>query len=348
MLKAIDYFCGGGGMSLGLQKAGIRVLAGIDNDERVKATYTFNHPDSKFILRDISSIEPRFLAAELNLKTRDDDLLMVGCSPCQYWSLLNTDKSKSKQTAFLLEFFQKHVEFFLPGYVLIENVPGLNSRNESPLLKFKAFLNSLGYKFDDGVINCNDYDVPQKRMRYVLLASRLGTVTLPPPSKKARLVLRDAIGDNKTLNPIPAGHIDHTGNYHSSTKLSAINLKRIQATPHDGGNRLAWKNNSELQLNAYKGKDDYFRDVYARLFWNKPAPTITTKFISYSNGRFGHPTQDRALSVREGAKLQSFPNNYKILAKSILDAARIIGNAVPPNMACALGKQLLRTHNGKC
>lgn len=335
-------------MSLGLEKAGIRVLAGIDNDERVQATYSFNHPDSKFILKDVSSIEPRWLATELNLKRHDNDLIMVGCSPCQYWSLLNTDKSKSKRTAFLLEYFQKHVEFFLPGYILIENVPGLNSRNESPLLKFKAFLNSLGYKFDDGIINCNDYDVPQKRMRYVLLASRLGEVKLPSPSKKARLVLRDVIGGSKALKPIPAGYVDATENYHSATKLSAINLKRIQATPHDGGSRLAWKNNNELQLNAYKGKDGCFRDVYARLFWNKPAPTITTKFISYSNGRFGHPTQDRALSVREGAILQSFPNDYRILTKSIMDAARIIGNAVPPNMARALGKQLLRIHNGKC
>lgn len=348
MLKAIDYFCGGGGMSLGLEKAGIRVLAGIDNDERVKLTYTVNHPNSKFILKDISAIEPHSLATELDLKRRDDDLLMVGCSPCQYWSLLNTDKRKSKQTAFLLEYFQKHVEFFQPGYILIENVPGLNSRNESPLLKFKAFLNSLDYELDDGIINCNDYNVPQKRMRYVLLASRLGTIKLPSPSKKARLVLRDAIGDSKTLKPIPAGHADSTSNYHSSMKLSAVNIKRIQATPHDGGNRLAWKNNNELQLKAYKGKDDHFRDVYARLFWDKPAPTITTKFISYSNGRFGHPTQDRALSVREGAKLQSFPNSYTFLAKSISDAARIIGNAVPPNMARALGKQILRAYDGKC
>jgi DNA (cytosine-5)-methyltransferase 1 len=347
MLKAIDFFCGGGGMSLGLREAGIHILAGIDNDSRVKETYVANHKDSMFFLADIAELTPATLAQQLNLTPNDDSLILVGCSPCQYWSLINTDKRKSKKTAFLLEYFQKHIEYFKPGFVLIENVPGLSLRDESPLTAFKIALATMGYSFAEGVVNCNDFGVPQKRLRYVLLASRLGNISLPKPNAKKRPVLRDVIGGSKSLAAIPAGNIDHSYLFHSTCKLSPINKRRIEATPKDGGTRLAWKNDSALQLNAYKDKDNCFRDVYARLYWDKPSPTITTKYVSYSNGRFGHPEQNRALSVREGALIQSFPNSYKIVSNSLIDAARIIGNAVPPKMALALGKEIVRNHDEK-
>lgn len=341
MLKAIDFFCGGGGMSHGLTKAGITVLAGIDNDPKVGPTYLANHVGSRFINEDISKLETSYLRSLLGITKNDDSLVFVGCSPCQYWSLIKTDKSKSKKTANLLEYFQKHVEYFLPGYILIENVPGLALRDESPLQSFKNVIEKLGYYFSDGVLNCNDYDVPQNRMRYVLLASRNGVISLPEPRAGRKPVLRDAIGESRTQNLIVAGHSRNDHFFHSACKLSPINLRRIKATPKDGGNRLAWKANQELQVNAYIGKDNCFRDVYARLYWDKPAPTITTKFISYSNGRFGHPEQDRALSVREGAALQSFPKSFKIISNSIVDAARMVGNAVPPKLAQALGQSMI-------
>lgn len=332
-------------MSHGLTRAGIKVLAGIDNDPKVGPTYLANHIDSRFINADISELEPSYLCNVLGLTKNDDSLILVGCSPCQYWSLIKTDKSKSKKTANLLEYFQKHVEYFLPGYILIENVPGLAVRDESPLQNFKKTIEKLGYYFSDGVLNCNDYGVPQNRLRYVLLASRNGLINLPKPSVGKKPVLRDAIGESKGQIPIEAGHTQMDELFHSACKLSPINLRRIKATPKDGGNRLAWKANPELQVNAYVGKDNCFRDVYARLYWDKPAPTITTKFISYSNGRFGHPEQDRALSVREGAALQSFPKNFKIISNSIVDAARIVGNAVPPKLAQALGKSMIGNYN---
>ncbi|GAA6167146.1 DNA cytosine methyltransferase [Sessilibacter corallicola] len=344
MLKAVDFFCGGGGMSLGLSQAGIEVLAGIDNDESVQSTYEANHNKSQFLNRDISTLPPSELQSILSLERKDNNLLLVGCSPCQYWSLINTTKVKSKKTAFLLSNFYEFVKHLLPGYILIENVPGLSKKRESPINDFKEAIQSMGYSFTDGVLDCNSYGVPQKRHRYVLIASRLGNISLPKNRLKKKPVLRDAIGDYKYFEPVPSGALDKSAKCHSTAKLSSLNVKRIQATPHDGGTRLSWKNNEELQLKAYINRDDIFKDVYGRLFWDKPAPTITTKFISYSNGRFGHPEQDRALSIREGASIQSFPRTYKIKSESVTTAARIIGNAVPPKFAKALGREIMRSH----
>ncbi|MDY6929902.1 MAG: DNA cytosine methyltransferase [Pseudomonadota bacterium] len=344
-MRVVDFFCGGGGMSAGLTEAGMNVIGGLDNDPRVAATYRENHPNADFLLEDVSRIVPSELSERFGLRTFDDELLLVGCSPCQYWTLLNTDRSKSRSTAFLLDYFKKVVEFLRPGYVLIENVPGLSKKPDSPINKFKKRLRSLGYHLSDDVLDCSDFGVPQKRVRYVLIASRLHQVSLPKPVNKSAITVRQAIGNPELFRPIEAGVFDDTPYFHSTANLSKINLERIKATPVDGGNRLAWKDRPELQLNAYKGKDRYFTDVYARVYWDRPAPTITTKFISFSNGRFGHPEQNRALSIREGAALQSFSSEFSIMSKSITDAARIIGNAVPPKFAEALGRQLLRARN---
>lgn len=346
MLKAVDFFCGGGGMSLGLSQAGIKVLAGIDNDISVASTYEANHKASVFLNHDISEYSPLELANDLNISKNDDNLIFVGCSPCQYWTLINTDKKKSKKTAFLLSYFQHFVKFFRPGFVLIENVPGMSKRRDSPINSFKSSIEDMGYCFSDGVLDCSDFGVPQKRKRYVLIASRVCNVNLPVKRKGKPPVLRDAIGDYKYFNPIPPGTVDFSTKFHSTANLSPLNIKRIKATPMNGGTRLAWKDNMELQLQTYIGKDSCFQDVYARLFWDKPSPTITTKFISYSNGRFGHPEQNRALSIREGAAIQSFPKGYKIKSNSVTIAARIIGNAVPPKFARALGKEMLRSQRG--
>lgn len=334
-------------MSLGLSDAGINVIAGIDNHPGVECTYARNHPNSQFLLEDVTRLSPSALQERLQLDRNDDELLLVGCSPCQYWSLINTDRSGSRKTAFLLDHFQKFVEHLNPGYVLIENVPGLSRRHESPLKNFKMKLAEMRYEYEDGILDCSDYGVPQRRLRYVLLASRIGRITTPTKSSEGKKVLRDAIGDSESFSPIPAGHVDSTGYFHSSARLSPLNIKRIRATPKNGGSRLFWKDDPELQVKAYTGKDHYFRDVYARLYWDRPSPTITTKFISYSNGRFGHPEQDRALSVREGAAIQSFPRSYDICVASIADAAKIIGNAVPPRFAMALGTAILEAANAR-
>lgn len=341
-LAAVDFFCGAGGMTHGLRQAGIHVLGGIDNDEQCKLTYECNNKPAKFFDYDVAELRCEFLADELKLKIDDPYLVFAGCSPCQYWSKIQTLRKKSESTAFLLKEFQRFVEFFLPGFIVIENVPGLMTNPQSYLTNFLEFLVKYGYCYVHDVINAQFYGVPQHRRRYLLIASRHFTkVSLPDMDIKVRDVA-SVLGPQNGFSPISAGHTDNSAFMHSAAALSEKNLRRIHMTPHDGGTRIAWKDDPELQINAYKGKDKIFVDVYGRMFWKKPAPTITTRFNSLSNGRFGHPEEDRAISLREGAVLQSFPLEYQFIASNMNTVARQIGNAVPPELARRIGQHLIR------
>ena len=343
ILKAVDFFCGAGGMSLGLRNAGIQVLAGIDNAGDCRKTYESNITGAKFIKHDISTLSTTSLAQRLGLQRNDPKLIFAGCSPCQFWSKIRTDKTKSARTAFLLKQFQKFIRHFQPGFVVVENVPGLRSRKEKTILPgFIEFLSELGYSCDDGIINANHYGVPQNRLRYLLIASRLSAKTSLPPAKKSQsLTVSDFLGVGNGFQQIPAGHRDMSSHQHTAGALSAKNLQRIRLTPKSGGDRSAWKDNKALQIEAYKGKDGFFRDVYGRMYWDRPAPTITTRFNSFSNGRFGHPEEDRALSIREGATLQTFPKDFVFHGTNLGHIARQIGNAVPPELALRIGHHLI-------
>lgn len=342
-LRAVDFFCGAGGMSLGLQNAGINVLAGVDNAADCRNTYEKNIKGAKFIKHDISTLSAASLAERLNIGEDDPTLIFAGCSPCQFWSKIRTDKTKSTRTAFLLKQFQKFIRHFRPGFVVIENVPGLHSRKaESILPGFIEFLDELNYSWDDGVINANHYGVPQNRMRYLLIASRLAThVSLPPSLPAISPTVQDFIGVANGFQEIVAGHRDDSSLQHTAAALSQENLKRIRLTPKSGGDRSAWKDNEELQIDAYRDKDDIFKDVYGRMYWERPAPTITTRFNSFSNGRFGHPEEDRAISIREGATLQTFPKDFVFYGSNMSQLARQIGNAVPPALAQRIGQHLI-------
>ncbi|MEX0323800.1 MAG: DNA cytosine methyltransferase [Puniceicoccaceae bacterium] len=343
--KAVDFFCGAGGMSFGLQRAGIEVLAGIDNDRECKKTYESNIRGARFIKHNICTLSAKDLQHRLKLIVDDPFLIFAGCSPCQFWSKIRTDKRKSEQSAFLLKNFQKFIKYFRPGFVVIENVPGLYKRkNDSILPKFLNFLEKLDYSVSDGIVNANNYGVPQNRLRYLMIATRLSRhVTLPIKSIK-RPVVSDFIGVRKGFSRIEAGHKDDSSLQHWSSGLSEKNLKRIQLTPYSGGDRLAWKDDEDLQIPAYINRDDCFRDVYGRMSWDRPAPTITTRFNSLSNGRFGHPNEDRAISIREGASLQTFPKNFYFHGSSMHSLARQIGNAVPPELARKVGKHILKVY----
>lgn len=342
-LKAVDFFCGAGGMSHGLKSAKIEVIAGIDNDEACRKTYEANIEGAKFIKHDISTLSAVSLGKRLGLKVNDPNLIFAGCSPCQFWSKIRTDKTKSSRTAFLLKQFQKFIRHFRPGFVVVENVPGLHTRkNVSVLPGFIEFLTKLEYALDDGVINANHYGVPQNRRRYLLIATRLAkSISLPPADTQNTATVNGFIGLKHGFSSIAAGHKDETDFQHTTCGLSPKNLKRIRKTPKDGGTRAAWKDDEDLQINAYRGKDDIFEDVYGRMYWDRPAPTITTKFNSLSNGRFGHPEEDRAISLREGATLQTFPKTFVFHGSSLSSMARQVGNAVPPEMARRIGSHLI-------
>lgn len=351
MIKAVDFFCGGGGMTRGMLDAEIEVLAGIDVDPTCKETYELNNGPAKFILEDISKFQPeqleRYLTPagdEVSVKKNDDNLLFIGCSPCQYWSTMRTDKSRSHKSRNLLVDFKRFISHFNPGHIVIENVPGILTRPESPLKDFLAFLETQGYPHvDHGVIKVWEHGVPQTRKRFVLVASRVHEVSLPKPDKNCKNKVSQFIRDPKKFPAIPPGHVDPTPYCHTTAGLSDRNQRRLAMTPADGGSRLAWAK-TELQLPVY-AKNDYkesfgFQDVYGRMFWDRPAPTITTRFYSISNGRFAHPDQDRPISLREGAALQTFDVSYGFHAKSIADNARLIGNAVPPELAKRIGLAL--------
>lgn len=336
-------------MSYGMRRAGIEVLAGIDNDPECRMTYERNVAGATFIKYDISRLSASALGRRLGINPNDSSLVLVGCSPCQYWTKIRTDKNKSEKSAFLLKNFQRFIRYFQPGFVVVENVPGMmTNQTESVLPGFVEFLARSGYVYTDGIVNANHYGVPQNRMRYLLVATRLSDrITLPPPEPDDSLVVQRFIGAANGFAGISAGHKDSSKFAHTAAGLSPQNLRRIRLTPKSGGDRSAWRGHIDLQIDAYRGRDGIFRDVYGRMSWDRPAPTITTRFISLSNGRFGHPDEDRAISLREGATLQTFPKSYRFLAGSQATIARHIGNAVPPAMAERIGRHLLRFHHGK-
>ncbi len=338
---AIDFFCGAGGMTYGLREAGINVIAGIDNDVTCKETYELNNPGSIFLSEDISKLLPERLQIKTNVSINDPNLLFIGCAPCQFWSKINTDKRKSELSKNLLTEFQRFVEYFNPGYVVIENVPGLkNNKNAKVRETFLKFLKSKNYVYKDDIINVHDYGVPQNRKRYLIVASRVNKIINLPQKINGSFTVRQFIGKANGFPKIESGHKDPSDFMHTSAELSEKNKKRIMKTKKNGGTRLCWKDDSDLQVPAYIDKDNCFKDVYGRMYWDKPAPTITTRFNSLSNGRFGHPEEDRALSLREGATLQTFPIEYIFKGNEAI-ITRHIGNAVPPVLAKKIGELIL-------
>lgn len=337
-LKAIDFFCGAGGVTCGFREVGIKVLAGVDIDAKFKDTYEKNNA-AIFINKDVSNLKPESLKEYVNIEKNDDNLIFVGCSPCQYYSNLNSDKTKSQNSRLLLEDFKDFVLYFKPGFVFIENVPGLETSVGSPIHNFKRTLKREGYVFDQKVINAKYFNVPQNRRRFVLIASRLNsTIKLPLQNKKAANIktVQKAIGDQKLFPVVEAGFIDNSEFMHTVSKVSDLNLLRLKKTPKNGGSRKSWENDESLQLECYKNHDGH-HDVYGRMYWDRPSPTITTRFIYTSTGRYSHPEQDRAISLREGATLQTFPLDYNFYSTNKGAVATMIGNAVPPKLAKAIG-----------
>lgn len=345
-MRAIDFFCGAGGLTRGLLDAGLEVLAGFDADAQCKETYERNNGGVRFVEQDI-----RGLAAERVLRLlgsrRTADVLMAGCAPCQPFSKHKNGNSgfprKGRgysREATLLGAFARLVEAIRPGQVLVENVPGLrNVQGYSTYRRFIKMLGSSGYSVAEGILDAKLFGVPQTRRRYVLIGIRRVRSKLPKPSFGTALqpyeTVRHAISH---YPPIRAGESHPLVPNHAAADLWDINLKRLACTPHDGGDRRAWP--EELVLHCHRGDPKGHSDVYGRMAWDKPAPTLTARCNSISNGRYGHPSQDRAISLREAASLQSFNDSYVFFGSNEHIAGQI-GNAVPVRFAEALGRQIL-------
>ena len=338
-IATIDLFCGAGGLTHGLIKSGIPVAAGFDVDETCRYAFEKNN-NSTFVNKSVEKLTKKDLE---KLYPKADIKILVGCAPCQCFSKhtqKNKTRSKDKKWK-LLYSFSKLVNSVKPDIVSMENVAEI--QKQKVFQDFITSLKSSGYSVFWKVIYCPDYGIPQNRRRLVLLASKLGTIEIIPKthSTSRYRTVRKAIGK---LEAIKDGDISLKDSMHRSWSLSDINKKRIrQSLP--GGTWLDWDEKLRAPCHRKKSGRTYSA-VYGRMCWDKPAPTITTQFYSYGTGRFAHPIQDRALSLREGALLQTFPKYYDFIdPKQPIYFSRIgthIGNAVPVRLGVIIGRSILK------
>lgn len=338
MPVAVDLFCGVGGLTHGMQRAGINVVAGIDVDGSCRFAYEVNN-NAQFISMDIREVKSEIINEYFE---GADYTVLVGCAPCQPFSNYSNSVSMEKKLDkwYLLDEFSRLVREVLPDYVSMENVPNL--MKHGVFANFVEGLKTLGYSVVYDLLYCPDYGIPQNRTRLVLLASRHGEIKIPDKTHTPEnyVTVRQAIGH---LPPLKSGEMNHEDIIHQCSALSNLNLRRIrQSVP--GGSWRDW--DQELVAKCHtKDSGSTYGSVYGRMEWDKVSPTITTQFNGFGNGRFGHPEQDRALSIREGAILQSFPMDY-IFYKEGQEfkrgaITRHIGNAVPVRLGEIVGEQII-------
>jgi DNA (cytosine-5)-methyltransferase 1 len=340
-VAVVDFFSGCGGTSLGFRDAGMSIVAGIDNDPNAASTFRLNFPEARFFERDIREVPSEEIGSVLR---RRGKVLFSGCAPCQPFSKQNRGRGGPDPRRFLLGEFQRFVVDLRPDFVVVENVPGIQRiEANSPLSYFVSALKDSQYSVDYSVLAASDFGVPQTRRRLVLVASLDHGALMPRPThgpgRSPVTTVRDWIVD---LPAIAAGEMDPADPDHAAMKLSPLNLVRILATP-EGGGRESWT--PDLLLNCHEGHSGH-SDVYGRLAWDRPASAMTTRCLSYSNGRYGHPDQPRAISLREAALLQTFPRSFRF-AGSLTSRGRQVGNAVPPLLAQRVGEALLSRRVGR-
>ncbi len=342
-IEAVDLFCGAGGLSFGLNQAGLKIRAGIDFDPACKYPFEENN-GATFIESDVSLVKGKDIS---NLYTDKADIkVLAGCAPCQPFSKYRQgeDTSADKKWKLLYE-FSRLVGETKPDVVTMENVPEL--RGHKVFFDFVNELIDKEYQVSYGIINCLNYGVPQSRKRLVLLASKLGGISIIAPSHSPEnfVTVKQAIGH---LPAILSGERHKKDPLHMSTRLSEINLRRIKQSKQ-GGTWRDW--DEDLLLACHKkqsGKS--YSSVYGRMTWGSPAPTMTTLCYGIGNGRFGHPDQDRAISLREAAIFQTFPETYKFSPPDdkpcMKIIGRLIGNAVPVRLGEVIGLSIKKHCEG--
>ncbi|WP_336946686.1 DNA cytosine methyltransferase [Asaia sp. HN010] len=336
IIKAVDLFCGAGGLTHGLVRGGIKVIAGVDLDPQCRYPFEANN-NAKFFEEDVGSFSAERLG---KLYGRGGLRLLAGCAPCQPFSTYSR-KGRNPRYADewpLVSSFGRLVREVQPDLVTMENVPQLAEH-----VVFSQFLEALqGYHTWWDVVDCAKFGVPQTRQRLVLMASKLGNgaPVLAASAEKMRTV-RETIG---SLPAIMAGVADPQDNLHVSSRLSPMNLRRIGASVPGG----SWRDWDDELLAACHRKPSgaTYPSVYGRMEWDKPSPTMTTQCFGFGNGRFGHPEQNRAISLREAAMLQTFPRDYKFVqdgGRVVFDKlGRLIGNAVPVRIGEVIADALVK------
>lgn len=335
--QVIDLFCGVGGLTRGILDSGLNVIAGFDLDTTCTFAYETNN-NVPFVEANIRNVHAEDLERFYN---ENDIRVLVGCAPCQPFSTMRTkmgdDNFTDEKYDLLLE-FARLVRETRPSIISMENVPKIRHTNV-----FRSFLDTLeelNYNVYYEVVYCPDYGIPQNRRRLVLLASQLGEITLLPPThNRAEVNVREHIED---LPQIEAGEIDPIDPMHRTAKLSEKNIKRIKHSV-PGGTWRDWP--EDLRCECHKKESGKtFSSVYGRMRWDAIGPTMTTQFYCYGTGRYGHPEQNRALTLREGALLQTFPREYNFIDPDVPfkigDIARHIGNAVPVRLGEVIGQSI--------
>lgn len=340
--SCIDSFSGAGGLSLGLSKAGFNLLYSFDHDNFSVETQNrnkkyFNHKIEKL---DILDFSPSKVMETLGLKKKDLSLF-AGGPPCQGFSVQRIGSDIDERNNFVFVFIEKMLELN-PKFFLLENVPGINGKRGKKILEDALkFAQANGYYIHRKILDAQEYGVPQRRKRMIVVGERKDheepNFLFPEPSGKT-ISVRDVIGH---LPPPPPNGKEHPElKHHRSDRLSELNLKRIQYVKEGQG--MAYLP-EHLLADCHKVGADKIghRNVYGRMKWDDVAPTITARFDSFTRGMFGHPDQDRTISLREGALLQTFPSDFEFAGNKV-QIARQIGNAVPVKLAMAVGQQIIK------
>lgn len=337
-ISAVDLFCGAGGLTCGLRSAGIHVALGVDVDESCRFAFESNNPGAEFLSTDVSDLRANAVKRAFGAGSIR---LLAGCAPCQPFSTYSQGKRVSEDGRWrLLDHFSRIACEVLPELVTMENVPQL--ADNVVFAEFTRALEAHGYGVWFDTVNCAEFGVPQQRKRLVLLATRLSKT---PPQLSATFraprSVQDAIAG---LPRLAAGQSSASDSLHRCSQLSPTNLKRIRHSRPRG----TWKDwPKDLLLPCHRrATGDGYTAIYGRMDWKEPAPTITTQCYNYGSGRFGHPEQDRAISLREAALIQSFPASYRFEPENarlgLKEIGRMIGNAVPPLLASAIGEAFVR------
>lgn len=336
-IEAVDLFCGAGGLTAGLRRAGVTVQAGYDIEPACKYPYEYNN-NATFILKDVAQVS----AQEIEDWYSEGAIrLLAGCAPCQPFSTYNQGRDTTSDKKWpLLYHFSRLIKEVQPELVTMENVPDVVEHQVYH--DFVEELEKQGYLITAQEVPCVLYGLPQNRRRHVLLASRLGTKPfLLDPTHEEPVTVKDVIG---LLPVIQAGGVDTSDMLHMAANLSEINMQRIKASKA-GGTWRDWP--YELRADCHKKESGRsYSSVYGRMEWDKPAPTMTTLCYGFGNGRFGHPEQNRAISLREAAILQTFPVDYKFVPEnkkiSMKAVGKMIGNAVPVRLGEVIGLSLVQ------
>jgi DNA (cytosine-5)-methyltransferase 1 len=353
-LAVVDFFCGAGGFTCGSLLAGAKMVCGIDCDGRARKTYQENNRNGEgpapFIHARIEDLNPMHLGELLELYEQHP-VLFVGCPPCQPFTNLRTSKERSASSRDSLRLFIDHVVALAPDFVLVENVPGIRAKKYGNLWdETVARLRDAGYRLRSEIVNAARFGVPQKRLRILLVAARDAEPPWPQPTHEPNeyRTVRDAFTPpgllcGPSLCQVEPGQRCEHDAQQSASLLSELNLRRVRAIRRPGGSRTEWP--SDLELACYRGHEGH-TDVYGRMDWGRPSPTLTTRFVSLSNGRFGHPEENRAITPREGALLQTFPPEYRFYDASRDMNVIHIGNAVPPRLAQAFVAAIVESVRG--